>query len=245
LIEYHTPCSFFEEYLDWNPDLEVSVQQWLAISEQRFLGATSGRIFRDDLGIEENRRKLSYFPRDVWLWLMASQWKMIAEGEPFTGRCGSVGDELGSRIVAARQVQRLMRLCFLQEKRHAPYSKWLGTAFSRLSIAPRLIPVFEQVMNAIHWVERDEYLGQAYTILAESHNVLSLTEYLSVETALFFNRPFHIKSGEKFTAALRNVIQDPLLKSLPPLGSVSQLTDSVTVYDDVLLSRKMAVLYQQ
>lgn len=244
LVEYHTPRSFFEEYLCWNPDLEVSIQQWLTIYEHRLLGVTSGRVFHDDLGIEDTRRKLSYYPHDIWLWMMASQWKMIAEEEPFNGRCGSVGDELGSRIVAARQVQRIMRLCFLQEKRYAPYNKWLGTAFKQLSVEPLLTPLFERVLNASKWEERDEFLGRSYTVLAERHNALNLTEPLSVETAPFFNRPFTVISAERFTTALYKMIRDPWLRSLPPIGSVSQLTDSVTVYDDVMLSRKMTALYQ-
>lgn len=244
LIEYHTPSSFFQDYLGWDPGTEPTLQQWLTMPEQRLLGATSGRMFQDDLEIDALRGRLSYFPHDVWLWLMASQWKMIAEEEPFTGRCGIAGDEIGSRIVAARQVQRLMRLAFLMEKRYAPYSKWLGTAFKRLSAADRLIPLFDQILNAWHWQARDEHLGTAYTLLAQRHNALDLTEPLSTGTTPFFNRPFHVISGERFTKALHELIRDPWLQSLPPVGSVSQLTDSVTMYDDVLLSKKLAILYQ-
>ena len=244
LIEYHTPTSFFLNYLGWDPAMEITHQQWLTISENRLLGATSGRIFHDGLGIAEIRQKLAYFPHEVWLWLMASQWKMIAEEEPFTGRCGSVGDDLGSRIVASRQIQRLMRLAFLMEKRYAPYSKWLGTAFTRLPVASQLLPLLDRVLKASEWKERDEYLGKAYSILAEKHNSLKVTGYLTAETSGFFNRPFNVISGERFSKALHEVIRDPWLRSLPPIGSVSQLTESVTVYDDVLLSRKLAVLYQ-
>ena len=37
------------------------------------------------------------------------------------------------RIVTARMAEKLMRLCFLIERRYAPYSKWFGAAFSRLT----------------------------------------------------------------------------------------------------------------
>ena len=244
LIEYHTPTSFFQEYLGWDPNTDVTNEHWLTIPEQRLLGATSGKFFRDDLGIDRVRCKLTYYPHDTWLWLMASQWKMIAEEEPFTGRCGFVGDDTGSRIVAARQVQRLMRLAFLMERHYAPYSKWLGTAFRHLSIAPRLTPLFEQVLNASQWEDRDEFLGRSYSVLAEQHNALNLTEFLSVETTHFFNRPFHVISAQRFTTALQNIIEDPWLRSLPPIGSVSQLTDAVPVNDDVGISRKLTSLYQ-
>jgi hypothetical protein len=52
-------------------------------------------------------------------------------------RCGDVGDELGSRLVAARLIEELMRLCFLMEKQYWPYAKWFGTAFSKLACAGR------------------------------------------------------------------------------------------------------------
>lgn len=244
LIEYHTPTSFFLDYLGWDPNTAITNQQWLTIHEQRLLGATSGKLFHDDLGIENVRHKLSYYPNDLWIWLMASQWKMIAEEEPFTGRCGFVGDDLGSRIVAARQVQRLMRLSFLQAKRYSPYSKWLGTAFKQLEIAPLLTPLFESVLGTADWKERDAALGESYTILAKNHNALKVTEPLPEATTPFFGRPFHIISGDSFKKALLCEIQDPWLKALPPIGSVSQLTDSVTIYDDLALSKKMAALFQ-
>lgn len=244
LIEYHTPISFFEDYLGWNPENEPTLQQWLAMPEQRLLGATSGRMFHDDLGINTTRSRLAYFPHDVWLWLMASMWKMIAEEEPFTGRCGSAGDDIGSRIIAARQIKRLMHLSFLMEKRYTPYSKWLGTAFKRLSISARLVPLFERVLTTNDWHARDEHLGMAYTVLAESHNALHLTEPQATGTTPFFNRPFNVISGERFTNALHELIQDPWLRSLPPVGSVSQLTDSVTVYDDLAQVEKLKTFYE-
>jgi hypothetical protein len=58
-----------------------------------------------------------------------------SQEEPFVARTGDVGDELGSQVIAGRLVRALMQLCFLMERRYAPYSKWFGTGFSRLSIA--------------------------------------------------------------------------------------------------------------
>jgi len=243
LIQYHTRISFFLNYLGWNPADDITISQWLTFPEHRLLGVTSGRMFHDDLGMDETRRKLSCFPHDVWLWMMASQWKMIAEEEPFVGRCGSMGDDLGSRVVAARQVQRLMRLAFLLEQRYAPYSKWLGTAFDQLASAKALSPILQQVLAAGDWQSRDNFLGEAYSLLAEKHNSLNLTEPLDTGTSPFFNRPFPVIHGERFTQALQNAIKDPMLRSLPPIGTVTQLTDSVTVYDNLPVVKKLTVLY--
>ena len=91
-------------------------------------------VFHDGLDeLESVRRKFHYYPRDVWLYQLAAQWIKIFEDREFVSRCGDVGDELGSMIIAARQVKNLMRLCFLMERKYAPYTKWFGTAFSRLA----------------------------------------------------------------------------------------------------------------
>jgi hypothetical protein len=245
LVEYHTLRSYFGGTLGYRPFGEISVAEWLTFPEHRLLGITSGRVFHDDLGLVDVRERLRYYPRDIWLWMMAAQWTMIAEEEAFVGRCGLVGDELGSAVIAARQVQRIMRLCFLMERQYAPYSKWFGTAFKRLEIAPALAPILENVLRASHWKEREGYLGRACTIVAEKHNTLDLTGELSSATRPYFGRPFRVLSAERFAEALREKIRDPELKALiPAIGSVSQFSDSTKVYDDVGLAAKLEHLYQ-
>ena len=69
--------------------------------------------------------------------MLAAQWTWVAQEEAFVGRAVEVGDELGSRVMAARVVRELMRLCFLLERAYAPYSKWLGSAFARLDARAR------------------------------------------------------------------------------------------------------------
>jgi hypothetical protein len=245
LVETHTLRSYCEDYLGYTPFEEISVAQWLTFPEHRLLGVTSGRVFHDDLGLLAVREKLGYYPHDIWLWMMAAQWTMIAEEEAFVGRCGLVGDELGSAVIAGRQVQRIMRLCFLMEKRYAPYGKWFGTAFKRLEIAPALAPILENVLRASHWKEREGYLGRACTIVAEKHNTLDLTGELSSAIRPYFGRPFRVLSAERFAEALAEKIHDPELKALiPDIGSVSQFSDSTKVYDDVGLAAKLKHLYQ-
>ena len=67
--------------------------------------------------------------------MMASGWQRIGQEEHLTPHAGSVGDELGSALIGSRLVRDIMSLCFLMEKRYAPYAKWFGTAFLRLECA--------------------------------------------------------------------------------------------------------------
>ncbi|MFI7996080.1 DUF4037 domain-containing protein, partial [Acinetobacter baumannii] len=61
---------------------------------------TAGAVFQDDFGeVTALRNRLSYFPRDVWLYKLAAQWGRIAEERAYIGRTGDVGDELGSRVI--------------------------------------------------------------------------------------------------------------------------------------------------
>ena len=96
----------------------------------------------------EIRRKLSYFPRDVWLYLLAAQWARIGQEEHFVGRSGEVGDEIGSRLLAARLAHDIMQLCFLMEKIYAPYPKWFGFAFAQLGVRQCAVPILHRVLDA-------------------------------------------------------------------------------------------------
>ena len=155
-IDFHTIRRFFSQEFGVDPAAPLCAVDWLLMPQQRLLGVTSGAVFHDGLqALAPLREKLAFYPRDVWLYLLAAQWTRISQEEAFVGRCGDLGDELGSQVIAARLVRDLMRLCFLMERRYAPYSKWRGAAFARLECAPRLQPVLYEVLSASDWRERE------------------------------------------------------------------------------------------
>ena len=91
-------------------------------------------------------------------------------------------------------VRDLMKLCFLMEKRYAPYSKWFGTAFAKLECSPEIGPVFEQVLSANSWREREEHLSRAYGAVARMHNALGVTPPLGTKVSPFHTRPYLVLS---------------------------------------------------
>ncbi len=102
LISITTTGSWFAERLGIDPRHPLSAIDWLIIPQQRLLEVTAGRVYHDGLGeLIPIREKLAYYPRDLWLYKMAGVWRRIEQEEAFVGRTGTVGDELGSRVIAS------------------------------------------------------------------------------------------------------------------------------------------------
>jgi hypothetical protein len=230
-VAVHTVHEFFDRYLNVDPDKKLGAIDWLTFPEQRLRSIVSGRVFHDGLGeLEPIRVKLHYYPRDVWLYLLAAQWRRISQEEAFVGRCGQVGDELGSRLVATQLIRDLMRLCFLMERQYAPYIKWLGTAFAQLDCAGQLAPIFMRVLNAQSWQEREKHLSSAYQFVARMHNDLGITDPLPTQVSPFHERPFWVIHADRFADAIRATITSEEVKAMPVnLGAIDQFVDSTNV----------------
>ena len=245
-VRVATVRGFFTRLLGIDPSGEIDLIDWLVLPEQRLRAATAGRVFHDGLGaLEPMRDKLRSFPRDVWLYRLACQWRRIEQEEPFVGRCGDVGDELGSRLIAARLVHDLMGLGFLMERTYAPYSKWFGTAFGRLACAATLTPIFERVLSAPTWREREAQLSLAYEAVATMHNALAITEPLPTHVSPFHSRPYLVIHGDRFVAAIRAAIQYEAVRRLPPhVGAVDQFANSTDVLSYPERSARLAAVYE-
>ncbi len=227
MIDLDTVEAYFERYLGYAPYAEIPAKQWLSFSEHKLLAITSGRVFHDGLGtLEALRHKFAYYPRDVWLYILASQWAKISAEETFLGRSGEVGDELGASVIAARQVKNLMRLAFILERRYAPYSKWFGTAFARLASAEKLGPILKSVVRASEWRDREKHLSRAYEFVAGMHNELGVTPPLDPRVQLH-GRPYYVLRANRFAAETRKAIEAEGIAKLKMLvGSINQAVDS-------------------
>jgi len=230
-VKIVTIKDYFERYLTVNPLEKMNPIDWVILPEQRLRSIAQGRIFHDGLGhLQSILEKLSYYPNDVWLYLLSAQWQRIAQEEAFMGRCGQVGDELGSRVVGSRLVYDIMKLCFLMEKQYAPYIKWFGTGFSQLKSASILTPILMRVFEATSWKVREEYLVQAYEIVAGMHNDIGITAPMKADASNFHNRPFLVIRAEDFADAIYATIQDEEVLSLSKfLGGVDQFVNSTDV----------------
>jgi hypothetical protein len=213
--------------LGFDPRREVTLLDWLATPAQRLAEVTAGDVFHDGPGeLSRARAALAWYPRDVWLYVLACQWQRIGQEEAFPGRCAEAGDDLGSVIVTGRLARDLMRLCLLMHRRYPPYSKWLGTAFARLPGTAELTASLTAAVSNGDWHTREQHLGDAYETVAALHNRLGFTPPLDTRTHGFYDRPYQVIGAARFSAALREAVTDPQIRQLPLTGATDQFTDS-------------------
>lgn len=185
-------------------------------------------------GLETLRARFAWYPRDVWLYLLAAGWARIGQEEHLMGRAGLVGDELGSALMGSRLVRDVMRLVFLMEQQYAPYPKWFGTAFARLDCAGEFTTHLLAAQTATTWQARMAHLVPAYEALARMHNRLGLTDPLPETVRDFFGRPFQVIALHGFADALLARIRDPDVQPIAarqPIGSVDLFSDNTDLLE--------------
>jgi hypothetical protein len=247
-VDVLTPNTFILHQLNYDLAEPLQSIDWLTFSEQELLSITAGAVFYDAIGLEQVRSTFAYYPRGVWLYLLASTWARIGQEEHLMGRAGQVGDELGSTLIGARLVRDAMRLCFLMERTYAPYAKWFGTAFRRLINGAELCGILQSALAAAGWQERERHLCTAYAQLARMHNDLKLTPPMPEQPRHFFGRPFRVMALHGFAGALASCIDDPELAALAavrPIGSVDLFSDNVDFIEDKRLRPLLRKLYER
>jgi hypothetical protein len=245
-VEITTIQQFFNTSLNFDPFTEPTVYDWLTIPQQFFLELTKGQIYHDGLNqLHTVRQKIAWYPHDVWLYLLMAQWTRIGQEEPFLGRTGFVGDDLGSQLLAGRLVHDIMLLCFLMERTYAPYAKWFGTAFNALNCAPKLNPILRQVLLAEDWQTREKHLCSAYEYVGRKHNALNITEFVEPTVRPFHDRPFQVIDAGRFCTALHNAITDPTIRNIQtPIGSIDQFSDNTDLRSYPNLHKRLQILYK-
>jgi hypothetical protein len=244
-VEIETVSGFMEEQLGFDPLAGPDVVDWLVTPSQRFLSVAGGDVFADPNGdLTAARDAVAWYPHDVWLFVMAGHWRRISQLEHFLGRTGLRGDELGSRLIAARLVDDLMRLAFLQERRYAPYPKWFGSAYVLLGRPEE--PALAAALRAELWPEREEALSEAYRLVAGAHNELGVTPPLDPEVRQFYGRPFRVPDSNRFVDALRAAIKDAAVAAVDhEAGAIDAVSDNTDVLIRPRLWRSLNALYDR
>ncbi|OAQ70447.1 hypothetical protein VFPPC_02916 [Pochonia chlamydosporia 170] len=238
-IKHHiTPMTlntFVVRHLGLDVTKGLDSVSWLTLPTHAIGEVVAGEIYHSGLGdLSRLRDNLSWYPHDVWLYLLASGWQRLSEEEHLMPRAAYAGSELGSALIGSRLVRDVMNLCFLMERRYAPYPKWFGLAFRQLQCGPLLEPILLGAQQASTWRERQEFLAQAYEVLAKKHNALGIGKALPDKVSYFHDRPFKVVHGELFAEEVFKQITDVEVRRIAaqqPIGSLSQWADNTSLLD--------------
>lgn len=245
LIFIHTLDGFTKEYLG-KPHLDTWDEfDWLACSEHRLLGFTSGELYVDHLNFAEVRAQAAEYPEIVRRYLLASQWFLLAEEQAFVRRCADVGDEIGSRLCTARMMERLMRLCFLYRRCYAPYSKWFGTAFQKLPVDESIKEAIGDALTANHIQSRERAQIKAQQLVASLHNKSGLTEVVDSTVKRYFSRNIAVIGADHIAAVLAETLVGTPLEDVPLIGSISQISNLTVLYENTDAAAQIRSLYQK
>ncbi len=245
-IEIYTIEKFIKDILGVAVEYEMTPADWLAIPQQKLLTVTAGGLFHDSLNMQAMRDRFAYYPHDVWLYLLIGGWARIGQDEHLAPRAGFVGDELGSAVIAGRLVRSIMQLCFLMERRYAPYPKWFGTAFAELDCGADLMPILRDVQTGTTYRDREAALVKAYTILNTMFNDLKITAPIHPAVEDFHGRGFQVTNSWRYNDLLLEAIKDPAMKAIADrtrIGSVDQFSDNTDMREGTYLHSKIAGLY--
>lgn len=219
--------------------------EWLAFSEHRLLSLVSGKLFVDELNCVDAISKIKYYPREVKLYMIASNWDIIASEQAFVKRCGECGDEIGSRIICARIAERLMRLCFLYKNTYAPYSKWFGTAFGRLNLDEKIKNTINLALAANSLDEREDKIVEAQVLVAEMHNASGLTDFVDYQIESYFGRNIKVIFADKFAEATANELTNTVFENVPLIGTLSQIGGLSSYSDEKEYYTQITKLYSK
>ena len=127
------------------PEVPQNEASWFRIPEHFLSAATSGEVFRDDLGEFSRIRKglLPCYPRDVLLKKLAARvFAMGQAGQYNYRRIIRRGDGPAAMLALDEFVRAALSAIHLLNKRYIPYYKW---AFRSARALPRLVEAVREL----------------------------------------------------------------------------------------------------
>jgi hypothetical protein len=231
-VQVGTVDTFVASRIGLTASGSLSVTEWLSLTGQGVLEVTAGPVFVDTVGeLTAVRERLAWYPDDLWAYVVATDWARLGQELPFIGRAAERGDDLGSRVVAARLVGVAMHLAHLIERRWPPYAKWIGTSLHRLSHAGSAAEPLLRALAASDWQDREGGLVDALRALNQLQRHVGLPA-VDDPIGRFWDRRYRSVRNEVVTL-LEGSITDQAVSALPRgVGSVEQWSDNVDVLRD-------------
>lgn len=158
---------------------------WLDSDEERLAAAVNGQVFKDDLGIFTNIRKLlkKYYPMNIRYLKLAESAALYAQtGQYNFKRMLDRGDTIAAAMEAMKGVKEALKLINLINGQYCCHDKWLykGTDFrgefkvipallrkiSENAINPANVSIFEEISTIItKRLYKDNYISDEDTFM--------------------------------------------------------------------------------
>ncbi|MRR30109.1 DUF4037 domain-containing protein, partial [bacterium] len=213
LIEVYEIDRYFDEILHKEVS-QLSALDWLCIPEQKLVEVTRGRVFHDGLGyLNEIRAALRYYPVDIKLVKLAAYWDCVNNEEAFVGRAVEFGDLAGLKLLAARMVNLMLKICFVAKETYVPYSKWFSRGFDDLGLPGIKAQTFE-VLTENEPAAIESKLAGLYLAMLALQNESAGVPRVEREISDYYNRPYKVIKAGGIVAALRGSIMDERLKQI-------------------------------
>ncbi len=127
---------FYTKFLG-APRVPSSYAHWLSIPEHALCAATSGKVFRDDLGefsVIRNELKKGY-PGDIRLKKLASALLVAHQSGVYNyPRCLAHGEHGAARMAIYTFVKNISAIVYLLNNRYMPFYKWVFRGMRELDI---------------------------------------------------------------------------------------------------------------
>ncbi len=129
---------------------ELTIRDWLTLSEQTLAEATNGKIFHDGSGtLTKIREGLSYLPEGVRLKKLAGNLLIMAQAGQYNySRCISRGETASAQLAIAELVKSTLNVIFLLNRRYIPYYKWTFRALRELQKCSELSGRLEYLLSS-------------------------------------------------------------------------------------------------
>ncbi|SOC56867.1 DUF4037 domain-containing protein [Ornithinimicrobium cerasi] len=241
-VEVSSTGGFVRARLGLDPRGGMAAADWLTLTGQAVLEVVAGPVFVDTAGeVTTVRRLLGSYPEDVRRHLVAVDWARIGEEMPLMSRSGDRGDDLGSRVIAARLVDAAVHLAFLLEGRWVPYPKWRGLVLGELPHTGEVVATLGGTMTAPAWRERQDALARALGALMDRQAASGLPT-VGPAVVPFWDRPY-LHPDPRVVDRVRACVVDPAVRAWPVRrGSAEQLATDVGLLGDPRARRRLVEL---
>jgi hypothetical protein len=231
-VQVEDVATFVGSRTGLDPSASWSVADWLSLTGQAVLEVIGGPVFEDNAGqLSEARRRLEWYPDDLWRYVVATDWARIGQELPFVARTAERGDELGSRLIAARLVEIAVHLAHLLERRWPPYPKWAGSSLVELPRARAVAHPLRDAVGAGEWSSRQRSLVAALRALNDLQREVGLPAADDPVEPFFQRRAVGIR--DVVVTLLEQSITDAEVRALPRgVGSAEQWSHNVDILVD-------------